>query len=1154
MKNFNNFGKLIQRLTAILTFTLTAFYANAQCPTGDQLFLTQAQVDNFIVQYPNCTQFTGEVFIGEFNANSDITNLQGFQNITKVTGQLKIEFNDNLVDLSGLNNLNTVTDRLWIYSNASLSNLNGLQSLTNVGASFVLENNVSLTSLNGLNQLESIGGFFQLRDSDQLTSLVGLDNLTTVNGFGIAYMEGLNSLNGIENLTNFGSYFSVSTVPLLNTFTPVISNLSADTRFQIINMFSLTDLQSLAGLTSIGKLSLNFNPNLESLNGLQDLTQGSIEIIQNPMLSDISGLSNFTNVTDIAIGGNNALSSLAPLSSLSNIQGDLKIFGNQLLTNLEGLNNLTTIDGNLELGLEAFFVTFTGNVITGLLQYDNSNTLNDLSALSNLTNIGGDFLFTDNNVITSLQGLNNLTTIDGRLRILNTTALTSLAGLDALTSVISGIEINDNNALLNLIGLNNVTGTTTMIEISNNDQLNSLNGLNNLQNVFFGLIIGENNSLTNLGGLDQISSIGGTISILDNSNLSSFEGLNSLVDLGGLSISSNNILTDISNLQNVQGLGGAIRLENNPLLDFCNYQFLCDYFENNPGAWFIINGNGSGCVYVEIIESCDDSPLTLDCPADVSLVLPAGATSIAASWSDPVVSNSCAQGGFSLIQTSGPTSGQALTEGTYTVSYEVTNDCNNSSTCSIEISILPTQVACNVSVITDGNEIIVTGLTGEENTKLFDQNTIDIWQCNPWDGPVCTGNEVISGLSDGTYYLSVQSYNCDEWIPIVISGVGGCTDADNDGICAEDDCNDYDATLPATPGAPCNDFNSNTTNDVYSADGCDCEGTPISSECSVSAQAYSDGVNGVIDISGLSANFNVKLFDVDFNITWECNPWNGNVCTPTYTYVNTGSNNQFFLSVQSDNCNEWIPITIPGDLECDDADGDGICDNADCAPNDDTLPATVGSPCDDANDFTENDVIQSDGCACAGTPVGGGCNVNVTLTGTSELTVTGLTTSANTKLFDATVSTIVWECNPWDTGICSANEVITLPSTGTQYFLSVQSESCNEWIPIDVPAARSNNSQAFTSNQAIENTFTIYSLFPNPGVSEVFLKLESEIAGAVTVSFYDVVGKAIQEHQLLLEKGTQTFQLNIANLKSGMYNVAISNSAGEISVMRFVKM
>ena len=52
-----------------------------------------------------------------------------------------------------------------------------------------------------------------------------------------------------------------------------------------------------------------------------------------------------------------------------------------------------------------------------------------------------------------------------------------------------------------------------------------------------------------------------------------------------------------------------------------------------------------------------------------------------------------------------------------------------------------------------------------------------------------------------------------------------------------------------------------------------------------------------------------------------------------------------------------------------DTDGDGFCDLEDCLPFDPDFPAPVGTPCDDGNPDTENDMIQNDGCLCAGTPV-----------------------------------------------------------------------------------------------------------------------------------------------------------------------------------------
>jgi len=62
--------------------------------------------------------------------------------------------------------------------------------------------------------------------------------------------------------------------------------------------------------------------------------------------------------------------------------------------------------------------------------------------------------------------------------------------------------------------------------------------------------------------------------------------------------------------------------------------------------------------------------------------------------------------------------------------------------------------------------------------------------------------------------------------PITCYDAGG--DADGDGYCFIDDCDDNDPNIPGRPGARCNDGDASTTNDRITADGCDCIGEVIS--------------------------------------------------------------------------------------------------------------------------------------------------------------------------------------------------------------------------------------------------------------------------------------------------------------------------------------
>jgi hypothetical protein len=168
-------------------------------------------------------------------------------------------------------------------------------------------------------------------------------------------------------------------------------------------------------------------------------------------------------------------------------------------------------------------------------------------------------------------------------------------------------------------------------------------------------------------------------------------------------------------------------------------------------------------------------------------------------------------------------------------------------------------------------------------------------------------------------------------------------DSDNDGVCNNNDCAPLNPNLPAPQGTACNDNNPNTINDVYLADGCTCEGT--FDPCAV-AGGDSDN-DGVCDDN-------------------DCAPLNANLPAPQGTPCNDGNPNTVNDMILADECTcngMFEPCTTLGG----DSDNDGTCDNDDCAPLNPNLPTTPGTTCNDNNSNTVNDQIQADGCTCAGT-------------------------------------------------------------------------------------------------------------------------------------------------------------------------------------------
>lgn len=97
------------------------------------------------------------------------------------------------------------------------------------------------------------------------------------------------------------------------------------------------------------------------------------------------------------------------------------------------------------------------------------------------------------------------------------------------------------------------------------------------------------------------------------------------------------------------------------------------------------------------------------------------------------------------------------------------------------------------------------------------------------DGTDWQSTGSFTGLAEGTYFPVIRNLNNNclaELGPedLTEDCSTSCPDNDNDGLCADADCDDNNPDLPATPGTPCDDGNAATLNDVIQADGCGCAG------------------------------------------------------------------------------------------------------------------------------------------------------------------------------------------------------------------------------------------------------------------------------------------------------------------------------------------
>ena len=120
--------KMNKSLLVILTI-LISISINAQCPNEDQVFTSQAQLDSFKIQYPNCEHIEVDIEVAEHVNINSITDLSCFNNLKSIDGDLTLSGLALITDLNGFNNLTRISERLDIRNLENLEQISGFQNL-----------------------------------------------------------------------------------------------------------------------------------------------------------------------------------------------------------------------------------------------------------------------------------------------------------------------------------------------------------------------------------------------------------------------------------------------------------------------------------------------------------------------------------------------------------------------------------------------------------------------------------------------------------------------------------------------------------------------------------------------------------------------------------------------------------------------------------------------------------------------------------------------------------------------------------------------------------------------------------------------------------------------------------------------------------------
>ncbi|HFC00978.1 MAG TPA: HYR domain-containing protein, partial [Phaeodactylibacter sp.] len=137
--------------------------------------------------------------------------------------------------------------------------------------------------------------------------------------------------------------------------------------------------------------------------------------------------------------------------------------------------------------------------------------------------------------------------------------------------------------------------------------------------------------------------------------------------------------------------GDALTYDNINPCGFCNGNSASlDYVIMQPwdGGWSFSSQWNSRKYIVEIpCGGSTGSVITMTCPSDMTLTLPNGATTMEVHYAPPMITTTCANGGLDFNLINGIASGAFVGAGTHVISYEGTDACGSSETCTFTITV-----------------------------------------------------------------------------------------------------------------------------------------------------------------------------------------------------------------------------------------------------------------------------------------------------------------------------------------------------------------------------------------------------------------------------------------------------------------------------------
>jgi len=203
------------------------------------------------LRFTECFTITSTIGLGtltylggfSMSESSNLHEFIGFENIESIPGDFSIsECGQAPQNLNGFEALNFIGGDLAIDENAGINSLEGLNQLKTLGGDLKIDENPLLTDLDALIHLINIGGEVNISDNEELQNLEALTSVLSINGpIKIRNNESLVSLSGLDNIDPSG----ITELILLNS--SILSSCSVNSICQYItNSLGPNDIDSNA--------------------------------------------------------------------------------------------------------------------------------------------------------------------------------------------------------------------------------------------------------------------------------------------------------------------------------------------------------------------------------------------------------------------------------------------------------------------------------------------------------------------------------------------------------------------------------------------------------------------------------------------------------------------------------------------------------------------------------------------------------------------------------------------------------------------------------------------------------------------------------------------------------------------------------------------